>query len=101
MKRRSFGLGLLALLAIPGCSSKFKRYNGPEVTSVVVNKSSGQMYLLHHTDILKAYDIDLGFAPAGPKQFEGDGKTPEGTYLIDKRNPNSKFHLSVGISAHR
>ncbi|OWU82553.1 murein L,D-transpeptidase family protein [Phaeobacter sp. 22II1-1F12B] len=98
MKRRSFGLGLLALLAIPGCSSKFKRYNGPEVTSVVVNKSSGQMYLLHHTDILKAYDIDLGFAPAGPKQFEGDGKTPEGTYLIDKRNPNSKFHLSVGIS---
>ena len=42
--------------------------------------------------------IDLGFAPAGHKQVEGDGKTPEGTYLIDRRNPNSDFHLSIGIS---
>lgn len=99
MKRRTFGLGLVAMLAVPGCSgSKFKSYNGPEVTSIVVNKSAGQMYLLHNEKILKDYKIDLGFAPAGPKQFEGDGKTPEGTYLINRRNPNSAFHLSLGIS---
>ena len=98
MKRRTFALGALAMLAIPGCSSKFKTYTGPEVTSVVVNKSSGNMYLLHGTQILKEYDIDLGFAPAGPKQFEGDGKTPEGTYYINRRNPKSAFHLSLGIS---
>ena len=101
MKRRVFGAGLVSTLALAGCStggSKFRRYNGPEVTSIVVNKSANSMYLLNHTDILKSYDIDLGFAPAGPKQFEGDGKTPEGTYLIDRRNPNSAFHLSLGIS---
>ena len=97
MKRRTFGLGLLAL-AVAGCSNKFKSYNGPEVTSIVVNKSAKSMYLLHHEEILKAYDIDLGFAPAGPKRFEGDGKTPEGTYYINRRNPNSAFHLSLGIS---
>ncbi|MAY86241.1 L,D-transpeptidase family protein [Arenibacterium halophilum] len=98
MKRRTFGLGLLAGLLAACGGSKFRSYNGPEVTSVVVNKGTGRMYLLHHTEILKEYDIYLGFAPAGPKQFEGDGKTPEGTYLIDRRNPNSAFHLSLGIS---
>ncbi|PJE34786.1 hypothetical protein CVM52_20555 [Pseudooceanicola lipolyticus] len=97
MKRRLFGLGLLAALAVSGCS-RGRVYSGPPVTSIVVNKSSKRMYLLSQSEILKAYDVDLGFAPAGPKQFEGDGKTPEGTYLIDRRNPNSAFHLSLGIS---
>lgn len=99
MKRRVFGIGALATLALAGCtSSKFKSYNGPIVTSVVVNKGARQMYLLHNETVLKKYDFDLGFAPAGPKQIEGDGKTPEGTYLIDRVNPNSAFHLSLGIS---
>ncbi len=56
------------------------------------------MYLLHHDQVLKGYDIDLGFAPEGHKQVQGDGKTPEGNYRIDRRNPNSNFHLSLGIS---
>lgn len=86
-------------LGLAACApSKFKRYNGPEVTRVVVQKAQRKMYLMHNDTVLKAYDIDLGFAPDGPKQFEGDGKTPEGTFLIDRRNPNSEFHLSLGIS---
>ena len=100
MKRRTFGLGLLAVAGVQGCStgSKFTTYDGPEITSIVVNKSAGHMYLLHNEDVQRSYNIDMGFAPAGPKQFEGDGKTPEGTYIIDRRNPNSAFHLSLGIS---
>ena len=98
MKRRVFGLGMLAAMAVSGCASKFRSYRGPAVTSIVVNKSANSMYLLHGTEVLKAYAVDLGFAPKGPKQFEGDGKTPEGTYYIDRRNPNSAFHLSLGIS---
>lgn len=102
MKRRSFGIGLGAVsaLAVSGCStgSKFRSYNGPEVTSIVVNKEPRRMYLLNQTSVLKAYDFDLGFAPVGDKQVLGDGKTPEGTYIIDRRNPRSKFHLSLGIS---
>ncbi|WP_294622470.1 L,D-transpeptidase family protein [uncultured Roseovarius sp.] len=90
-------VGLLCL-GLAACSSKFKTYNGPEVTHVVVNKGDRQMFLLHHNQVLKNYRIDLGFAPSGHKQYEGDGKTPEGTYVIDRRNPNSDFHLSVGIS---
>lgn len=101
MERRIFGLGALATLSVAGCSSggpKFRSYNGPEVTSVVVNKGQRRMFLLNNEEILKAYDFELGFAPVGHKQFKGDGKTPEGTYLVDRRNPRSSFHLSVGIS---
>lgn len=99
MKRRALILGGVAAAVVPACTpSKFKRYNGPAVTFVVVNKSQRQMFLLHKDRVLKAYTIDLGFAPIGHKFFEGDGRTPEGVYLIDRRNPNSKFHLSVGIS---
>lgn len=87
----------LATLAACG-DSKFKTYKGPEVTQVYVNKTARKMYLLHHSKVLESYDIALGFAPQGHKQFEGDGRTPEGVYYIDRRNPNSAYHLSVGIS---
>ncbi|GLT08615.1 murein L,D-transpeptidase family protein [Sulfitobacter porphyrae] len=99
MKRRTLILGGTALVALGACSnSKFKRYNGPEVTYVVVNKQDRKMWLLHHDRVLEEYPIHLGFAPVGHKTVEGDGKTPEGTYIIDRRNPNSRFHLSIGIS---
>ena len=90
---------LVALMAATSaCTSKFKSYDGPEVTSVLVFKDSRKMYLMHDDKVLKRYDFELGFAPTGDKQIEGDGKTPEGAYLIDRRNPNSAFHLSIGIS---
>lgn len=79
-------------------NSKFRTYNGPKVTSVQVHKTDRKMYLLHNERVLKSYDVALGFAPAGHKQFEGDGKTPEGAYFITHKNPNSNFHLSLGIS---
>ncbi|WP_299672397.1 L,D-transpeptidase family protein [uncultured Roseobacter sp.] len=100
MRRRDLIITTAAVVALGGCagSSKFRRYNGPEVTYVVVNKTQRRMHLLHHDSLLKSYDIQLGFAPIGHKQIEGDGKTPEGVYRIDRRNPNSQFHLSLGIS---
>jgi murein L,D-transpeptidase YafK len=99
MNRRNLILGGTALVALGACStSKFKRYSGPEVTYVIVNKEQRRMMLLHHDKVLEAYKIRLGFAPIGHKTFEGDGRTPEGLYRIDRRNPNSKFHLSLGIS---
>lgn len=100
MKRRNLILGGTALVALGACGSdsKFKRYYGPKVTYVVVNKGARNMYLLHHDKVLESYPIKLGFAPMGHKQVEGDGKTPEGIYWIDRRNPNSRFHLSIGIS---
>ena len=97
--RTLLGLGLLALAAACGApDSKFKTYTGPAVTQVVVEKSARKMYLLHDNQVLKAYNVSLGNEPVGRKMFEGDGRTPEGTYYIDRLNPNSRYHLSVGIS---
>ena len=47
---------------------------------------------------VKSYFIRLGFNPKGHKRKEGDGKTPEGSYWITHKNPNSAFHKSLGIS---
>jgi murein L,D-transpeptidase YafK len=90
---------LLALCAVvSACGSKFRTYDGPEVTRILVYKENRTMYLMHNDVALRKFDIDLGFQPVGPKQFEGDGRTPEGDFYIDRRNPNSDFHLSLGIS---
>jgi murein L,D-transpeptidase YafK len=91
---------LAGAAALAGCAgrSKFRNYHGPEVTRLIVNKGEREMFFLHQGRLLKRYKVDLGFAPAGHKRFEGDGRTPEGEYIIDRRNPNSAYHLSIGIS---
>lgn len=89
----------LALFGMVSCGhSKFRTYNGPAVTLVEVHKADRKMFLLHDGKVLKSYDIQLGGVPEGKKQFEGDEKTPEGAYFISHRNPNSTYHLSLGIS---
>lgn len=45
-----------------------------------------------------AFPVALGFAPEGHKREQGDGRTPEGEYLISGRNPRSRFHLSLRVS---
>lgn len=89
---------VLAGLSLTACGSKFKTYNGPEVTAIEVHKAERKLYLLNDGKVLRTYDVKLGGEPVGKKRFEGDGKTPEGTYLISHRNPNSAFHLSLGIN---
>ncbi|MDB6182095.1 L,D-transpeptidase family protein [Paracoccus fistulariae] len=97
--RRTVTFSMLALLAACGKpKSKFKTYNGPAVTQVVINKGDRRLYLLNNRTVLKTYKIGLGNEPIGDKQYEGDGKTPEGTYIIDRFNPRSRYHLSVGVS---
>ena len=98
---RRFALFGMLATALSACASKFRSYNGPEVTRVVVLKEERRMYLLNGDRALKSYDIALGFAPVGDKKVEGDEKTPEGHYLIDRRNPDSRFHLSLGIDYPR
>ncbi len=96
--RRWVMLGALAAGLAACAPSKFRRYSGPEVTRVEIHTGARKMYLLHNDKVLKHYDIGLGAAPVGHKQFEGDSKTPEGMYYVDRRNPNSSFHLSLGLS---
>jgi tetratricopeptide (TPR) repeat protein len=65
---------------------------------VLIEKKDRRLTLLSKGRALKTYQIALGGNPIGPKERQGDNKTPEGTYVIDSRNRNSRYHLSLHIS---
>jgi murein L,D-transpeptidase YafK len=65
---------------------------------VVVRKSERRMYLLHGDAVLRSYRVALGLNPVGPKVQEGDSRTPEGHYLLTRRNPRSEYFLSIQVS---
>lgn len=56
------------------------------------------MTLWSGSHAVKTYRVALGGNPLGHKQQEGDSRTPEGRYIIDGKNPNSSFYLSLHIS---
>src|SRR5689334_13479554 len=65
---------------------------------IVVYKARREMLLLLGQSVLRVYRIALGREPVGHKEREGDGRTPEGLYTIDWRNPKSRYYLSLRIS---
>lgn len=65
---------------------------------VIVRKSERQMYLMHGSAILRTYRVALGLNPVGPKEQEGDSRTPEGHYQLTRRNPHSEYFLSIQVS---
>jgi len=68
-----------------------------QIDHILVDKSDREMIVYRDGKALKRYDVGLCVAPSGDKVREGDGKTPEGIFRIDRKNPNSQFYLSVGI----
>jgi len=65
---------------------------------VLIEKEERRLTLLSKGEVIKTYKIALGGDPVGPKERQGDNKTPEGIYIIDSRNSNSGYHLSLHIS---
>jgi murein L,D-transpeptidase YafK len=65
---------------------------------IVIHKKARTMELVRAGQVLKTYKVALGGQPVGPKTRQGDHRTPEGVYIIDSRNAQSKFHRSLHIS---
>jgi len=65
---------------------------------IVVVKSERELRLLRDGEVLRRFKVALGREPRGHKRYEGDGRTPEGAYFLDARNPDSRFHRSLRIS---
>lgn len=65
---------------------------------VWVKKSENVLVLLRHGKAMREYPVSFGPNPRGHKRSEGDGRTPEGVYYIQGRNPNSRYHLALQIS---
>jgi murein L,D-transpeptidase YafK len=66
--------------------------------SIVVEKSKHTLTLFSAGLSVRTYQIALGKQPTGDKVKRGDNRTPEGTFFIDFKNPNSKYHKALHIS---
>lgn len=69
---------------------------GP-VERIVVEKAARRMQVWSGGQVVRVYEVALGFAPRGDKERQGDGRTPEGLFRIDRRNSGSAYHLSLGL----
>lgn len=86
------------LLLAASSAAEDKLPAGAKADRVVVMKKERILSLMSGGKVLKTYKITLGGDPVGPKQQAGDHKTPEGVYVLDRRNPKSKFYRSIHIS---
>ena len=89
-------VGLVAsLIANPALAS---HANAAAANRIIVLKSQRVLLLLRDGIVLHAYPIALGPHPIGTKRARGDGRTPEGVYVIDGRHAHSPYHLALHIS---
>jgi len=70
----------------------------PVADRVVVHKAERRLYLLRHGEVLRSYRVALGLMPEGAKARAGDFRTPEGHYLLTRRNARSDYFLSIQVS---
>ena len=71
---------------------------GTVADRVIIRKQAHTLTLYRGNRLLKTYRVALGPNIEGPKEREGDGRTPEGTYVIDSRKRDSAFHRALHIS---
>jgi hypothetical protein len=69
-----------------------------QADKILVDKSDRKLYLLRQGRVVAEYPIKLGLNPYGHKQQEGDFRTPEGSYTLNRRNPRSEFFLAIQVS---
>lgn len=69
-----------------------RAYKQEELLELWIQKKSDEKYELYHT-----YVVQKASGRLGPKRKEGDGQVPEGFYVVDRFNPKSQYHLSLGL----
>lgn len=89
---------LLVLLMNPALKGEDLLLSRIQADYILVEKSLKRLILFAGDKEIKSYRIALGRNPKGPKLKEGDQRTPEGRYIIDSRNVDSRFHLALHIS---
>lgn len=92
--RKTFIIGC-ALISVLGTTTSTW---AARIDSLVCFKSERTLILFSNGTEYKKYKVSLGKTPKGPKEKQGDNKTPEGSYTIDGKNAQSKFHKNLGIN---
>jgi murein L,D-transpeptidase YafK len=89
---------LFALLVWANWPPEYAFPVGALADRIVVSKSHRRLELYANGQLLKSYVVSLGRCPVGPKQREGDKRTPEGLYTIEAHKPDSSFHKALKVS---
>jgi murein L,D-transpeptidase YafK len=89
------GLLLIGMLAADNSEQPKEK---PKADAVIVVKNERTLSLLRDGKVIRTYKVALGGTPVGAKERQGDHKTPEGHYVLDRRNPKSQFHKSIHVS---
>jgi len=93
---------LLALMPVlPAASTDRQVASLPQADRLVVRKSQRVLELWRRGEVLRSYKVALGLVPDGPKEREGDFRTPEGRYSLGHRNPRSDYFLSIQVTYPR
>ena len=90
-------VSLLCSTVALGCSSAPLNADGGKADRIIIVKSKHSMVLMANGKPLKSYRVALGKSD-GAKERQGDHKTPEGQYVIDQKNAQSRFHLALHVS---
>jgi murein L,D-transpeptidase YafK len=94
------GLAVLALLGLalglPAAADETSTRGAPD--RIVVLKAERKLMVYSGDTVLRTMDIALGLMPEGPKQREGDFRTPEGSYFIEEKKSDSDYFLALRIS---
>jgi murein L,D-transpeptidase YafK len=93
---RAFAIAALALIG--GCVQAPAPATPLPADRVVVQKSQRSLELWREGKVFATFAIALGREPRGPKQQEGDGRTPEGVYRIDWRSMQTRYTRALHIS---
>jgi len=88
---------IFVLVVLSACALA-QATEAPQADKIIIAKSKRIMILMSGDKTLKTYRVSLGTVPVGPKQVQGDHKTPEGNYVISGKNAGSRFHLSLRVS---
>ena len=65
---------------------------------IFVYKEKRRLYIVQGNVLVRDYPIGLGFKPQGDKEREGDGRTPEGDFLICVKQYSNRFSKSLGLN---
>ncbi len=81
-------------------SSEMQNQTLPNLTEsrIVIRKAARKLEIFDGRKLVKSYTMVLGLSAKGVKEVEGDGRTPEGEFYVFTKNPESRFHLSLGVS---
>lgn len=97
-RRRFILLSAAGLAGLPDAGAATPAHGPLKADRVRVLKAQRLLLVLRNGKTLKTYPIALGAHPRGPKRRHGDGRTPEGLYMIDGRTRRTPYHRALHVS---